>query len=1568
MSTNEFVPIKFYLPGWPADIIEYPEKLGEVGARDIEVATFSAEEIVTSGVIQILDEIEAPLPLIPGLSVVLLSADDLTEIPFEFELLDGVFTLSLTSLGGALRVRSSLLQRVELNGNDYIPLLDAASGDPLPVDVIMESGDLTVNSAGEFTFAVASGAPSLSIEPFMIGSTGIVFDDLDIALVMSAEDATILPPTVDPSSRGVLINSASIHLPPDLQIILPSDISLEDTFIGSGGFSGKVSGEWNTNYNPNNGNLTGPATGEIFGFQFGLDSLYLEFVQNSLVASSITGLLVLPFFDEAVAVNVAIAGNGEVTVTLTGLDTGSGLLEISQPDLFTLAIASMTLASEGGIGQLTLGGSITPEFQDTNDSAGDEPPAWGTYPFEGLTIDTNGQVALAGGWLTLPEIQTLNFYGFQLEIAAFGIGNEEDGRRWIGFSGGIHLVDGLPVGGSVEGLRLLWDNNGNFDLELAGIGIDFEIEDTLQFSGAVAFINDQVNGIKGFRGGVRLQLTALNMWIDGQIVVMKQEIGSSKITAVYLFLEIGLPVGIPIFQTGQAIFAIAGLFSYNLLPGKADGDSWYDWYTDNPLGVTDAGKWSDIQQGSFAFGAGLAMGTLPDGFPFSAEVLLMILIPGPVLLIEGKAQFLTQRAELGDGSAAFTALAILDIPAGYFLFNVDVDYVFPNTGALRGFVIDMGAGAEAYFELGDPAAWHLYIGEKPKEKRIRADVFNLFRADAYLMLESSQIALGATIGYNRDWKFGVVRVHLYANISGDAIVSWKPTQFWGKMALGGGIDVRACGITVSLNAGADLELQTPTPYLLAASVWVKVKLPWPVKDFKTTLKLTWQEPDVPPIPLPLDSIAVEHLKVSDKWDLDLSPVFAAADNPGYLDSQRTQNQISPTVPVDGRLYLNFSKPVNDVTKIGDNYTIPSTEKVNDGEYKFDYYLDSITLYEIDGSQQTEVSDEIFGVWQWKNEGDPQNFCLLLWGRTPFDYTKQMITQTGYIQGLLNSAGNYPCAYPTEPEEGCVNFDDRDIAELPEFIWQDGFVFHFFRDWEINQFQATICDTEKAMFVFAVGEPLSLFAPQPLARLDIYVSIPEKDPHVSLTAYFDDGSSAVYEWGMSGENMIRIEEANKRLTYAVFPEGQTFTILQLCYITPEALETSRGYVELIEQLGQGITEHWAGEAELLKPNTHYKLKVLTRTERRGPGGEDREEWFEQTAIFQTGGPPGSNGSQETSLAASEPTQVYPSSGQLVDLSSYIQSTVPPIGGLFHYRSYDIGLLFNESYVEQMYLMHGDPLVIEIVDNNGQPLRDENGQVVQLLNSWGDNPTSELDVESNLWVTHLSQEDCLDIATETRPPKEELLGTLPVDLKPLTMYEAQLKSGNHIPYRFNFYTSRFVDFADHIASYTAVARVWNHAAPDTAPALAGIVNDLGPNYAAVIVDGGTTYDPLALHYDLSYRPLPEILEITAVKRKVNIPAMLIESPEPLDPARVTLLVKELNEDGSIMKKHQTVLVTNQDHTRFLLYREAKSGLLRPWQPGKYQLQWSYSGDIGPQGLLLKQGGTAVSESAFIEIEIE
>lgn len=61
-------------------------------------------------------------------------------------------------------------------------------------------------------------------------------------------------------------------------------------------------------------------------------------------------------------------------------------------------------------------------------------------------------------------------------------------------SGGLKLVEGMPAGASVEGLRLTWYKDGSIDVTLNGVAVEFSVSDVLAFKGAVSYRELPVDG------------------------------------------------------------------------------------------------------------------------------------------------------------------------------------------------------------------------------------------------------------------------------------------------------------------------------------------------------------------------------------------------------------------------------------------------------------------------------------------------------------------------------------------------------------------------------------------------------------------------------------------------------------------------------------------------------------------------------------------------------------------------------------------------------------------------------------------------------------------------------------------------------------------------------------------------------------------------------------------------------------------------------------------------------------------------------------------------------------------
>ena len=116
------------------------------------------------------------------------------------------------------------------------------------------------------------------------------------------------------------------------------------------------------------------------------------------------------------------------------------------------------------------------------------------------------------------------------------------------------------------------------------------------------------------------------------------------------------------------------------------------------------------------------------------------------------------------------------------------------------------------------------------------------------MLDAHQLALGAWYGFNNGWNFGPLSVRLEAWVDGNALVSFKPTQFHGDLWLHGSVDLKAFGFGFGLVLDAKITADLFKPYHLRGEFSVGVKLPWPFKKKKlgARIVLEWgPRPEAP---------------------------------------------------------------------------------------------------------------------------------------------------------------------------------------------------------------------------------------------------------------------------------------------------------------------------------------------------------------------------------------------------------------------------------------------------------------------------------------------------------------------------------------------------------------------------------------------------------------------------------------------------------------------------------------------------------------------------------------------------
>jgi hypothetical protein len=686
---------------------------------------------------------------------------------------------------------------------------------------------------------------------------------------------------------NVLTVSGQNGLSVDVNVPDGPSVELDNMQFGSTGFSGTLGIDLGTT----------PLSMEMFGgFTVTLSAFSITLTDNTITATDIAGSLAIPYFTkpdgslETIDIEVAVSAGGGLTVTLAAQQsdpstmTPDGLVSL-QYDLplgssIDLEVATLEIAEKAGVWTVTLTGSLA------LDTAGID---WPEIELRGLSIDSAGHISLQGGWIDLPSHTAIDFFGFHVALQKLGFGSDTTGR-WIGFSGDVNLVEGVPLGGSVRGLQVNLDTGA---VSFSGVSVDFEIPHVLTFSGEIdhAHLSQPSDAVAAglpssfptpadvFAGGVDVTIeVAGDLEIDAQFIVAQVQ-GKS---CFFLALDAELPVGIPLF-TDVALYGLSGMFASNLSP-NIGSDTWWDWYkyptasdgTPDVNGVpdlqgdngspdftaTDVFKWLNPVDGAFALGAGAVIGTQDDGFTASASIAFVVILPGPVIMLIGKANILSPRISGPAEEANFEAMATFDGNAGTFDLVIEAQYSIPV-------VFDVQATGELYVDPSVPV-WYLAIGKPPHEQRVIARVLDLFESDFYFVVSNTGLVAGFWVGYKNSWSFGPLSASIDAYMAAMGAIQWSPLQLGAGVELHGEVQLSAFGIGLGITADALIEATAPSPWWVYGSLSLELDLPWPLPNVGGTVSLSWGG-NGPPPPAPLALSTVEATLVdhgaSDRYEL-----------------------------------------------------------------------------------------------------------------------------------------------------------------------------------------------------------------------------------------------------------------------------------------------------------------------------------------------------------------------------------------------------------------------------------------------------------------------------------------------------------------------------------------------------------------------------------------------------------------------------------------------------------------------------------------------------------------------------
>ena len=457
----------------------------------------------------------------------------------------------------------------------------------------------------------------------------------------------------------------------------------------------------------------------------------------------------------------------------------------------------------------------------------------------------------------------------------------------------------------------------------------------------------------------------------------------------------------------------------------------------------------------------------------------------------------------------------------------------------------------------------------------------------------------------------------------------------------------------------------------------------------------------------------------------------------------------------------------------------------------------------------------------------------------------------------------------------------------------------------------------------------------------------------------------------GEGAVVPDDANLPRPVTTVP---CCTLLyQVCWLQESVIEAADQLKERREAFKEW-TDEWSGSARVFGPNTVYRLTATVEA-----AGIDDPATLTRTVFFRTQGPPG--------FLAEDPDG---KGGLLARLPLYTERTSPPEGaGLRldappHYRKHDVAVLYNRDHVKEMY---AGKLFLQLVDANGAPVAGPDGTTL-FEADFTDPANRVLTTGETVFIEAIDGADCSSITAETVSPGDSQGFDLPL-LAPATLYQARILGGwseklgldtagevvvvdpNSVELaevlRWEFVTSRYDNFGDHVGSYDKGAGPW-----DGRDAITGAGGALDEAAVAALVaaaqagppawdeDEKAAADELLALLGVAPRVPPERLDVTVVRDSPRAVGLLLDSPEPLDWARVTVAA----EDGDTGAAVPVTLVRARDGRRALLFRRSNGSTLRTLDAGELAFAMTYDLAVAPARYA---GGASGTETATLTVTI-
>ncbi|MBD1874505.1 hypothetical protein H6F75_13515 [Nodosilinea sp. FACHB-131] len=546
--------------------------------------------------------------------------------------------------------------------------------------------------------------------------------------------------------------------------------------------------------------------------------------------------------------------------------------------------------------------------------------------------------------------------------------------------------------------------------ELTALGASVDIPGALAGQGYLE-INDG-----GIAGQIDLTIRPVNLRVAAAIAIQQiPAAAGGPATAVYVSLNVVLPVGIPLGSSGLGIFGFRGIFGMhyqrNLAIGAGSSAPALVWLVESdgqpqelfapsgtPLWVAQINQW--------AFGIGILIGTMEGGVIMNLDGTFLLELPGPRVVIILNARILSPPPALDDMGGAGGILAIIEITPEHFLIGILATYEIPQ-------LLTVKIPVEAVFPFGTPSNWHIYLGQRSDYgEPIEVNVLGLVRGTGYLMLrgnglnafdakglpeiEGFAIGIGAAAAY----VWGNVDAGLYLRVGGslDAVVGFDPFILGGTFELSG--ELRLFIISIGASASLTVIVRQTSEDSTDLQTYIKGEACGHIDFFFfevegcVSIEIGSEEPALPPPAL------VKKLSLKSRTPALVQgtavdrPVDGSLGDGLESNNAPTGNALNNlvTVPIDAIPILSMIMPpvATGLTFLGETVPdlsgVPADGFIPRGEERYRYDLTAVTL-----ERMEELGGDVIGSgtparwWTLRNTTEPNEtaqLALLTWEPTP----------------------------------------------------------------------------------------------------------------------------------------------------------------------------------------------------------------------------------------------------------------------------------------------------------------------------------------------------------------------------------------------------------------------------------------------------------------------------------------------------------------------------------------------------------------------------------------------------------